>query len=240
MLFGGPVRPLHGGYPDNARWHSGLPVSAFAAAESSGEEADWGGGPPTVTSTSQAQSDAPVDEGQAKGSEQNTISPSAEGSVSPPAASQWRDKREGRVIHQEFTKRDDIGCCSVYQSNWGGKRSALLMNLHIAYDIIGENPANVLTAQEVDEEFIELMQDPSRFDEGVWKRLEVRHKAESVRNAAPWVVSTGVENPKPGSRPAGTVIVAARSTLCRSIDRLEWVKFFDGTYKDGKKSRVRR
>ena len=200
----------------------------------------------TATASSQAESDATA--GNPAGDQQNesTAAPASAGvRVSAALTANSARGRGGRQICQEFLKRDDIGSLSICQANWGGERKAATMNLHTAHDIIAKSPANVFTAQEVDQPFIRLMAEPSKYagrsvrqwlpqDDASTDVEELKAKANEIRSAIPWIVVSGIEKAPAGAgEPPGTCIVAARSSMCRSIDILYWKKTFDGTYKDG-------
>ena len=68
----------------------------------------------------------------------------------------------GRVVHQPYDRRDDMGFFGIYMGNLSGHRRLKLVNDHIAADLIARNPAQVLIAQEVDPHFIECLRETPR------------------------------------------------------------------------------
>ena len=152
----------------------------------------------------------------------------------------------GRLVQHPYLQRDDVGSYGVYVGNWSGRRKLAVINDHIAADLIARNPAQILIAQEVDQQFIKALRDPESSKEAksaphVVKGQDTptvvgegkgRNYNERPRNLNQWHVATGTEGD--GSE-ASTLIVAARSPLAISCTRVEWQKKFHCTYKKGGK-----
>ena len=64
----------------------------------------------------------------------------------------------GRTPWSPHSERTDVGWLSLYQGNWGGKRTNKVLSEHITNDAIKRNPCHFLVAQEVDEDTCTLME----------------------------------------------------------------------------------
>ena len=155
-------------------------------------------------------------------------------SAAAPAAA---GKASSRTINEPFRTRGDVGSFAVYQGNWGGRRSLELLRDHIFSDIVLRCPANILCAQEVDKEFIQLLKNPSTSlkKSPKWvpksEAAAVAAKREEIQNASAWHVVHGDE----GGSNLGTCIVAVRASVAREIQLVEWRRIADGQYKNAKK-----
>ena len=58
-----------------------------------------------------------------------------------------------RTVVDSYGCRKDVGCCGVYNGNWGGNRLAVLQR-HVDVDIAEGAPCHIVTAQEVDPAFV--------------------------------------------------------------------------------------
>ena len=125
------------------------------------------------------------------------------------AASAVAERSSSRAIHTPYGSRDDVGPFGVYQGNWGGRRRAVALRHHIIEDIVQKCPAHILCAQEVDKEFIRVLQDS-------------------------WHVVYGKEGTKDK-----TCIVAVKASVAAEVQLVEWRKIPDGRYKDKKKNGIR-
>ena len=146
----------------------------------------------------------------------------------------------GRMVHNPFRARDDVGGYGVYVGNWSGRRKLAVINDHIAADLIARNPAQILIAQEVDEKFIAALLDPESSSEARSAPHPVagqntptvvgssRNYDERPQCLKKWHVAKGSEGD--GSQ-ASTLIVAARSSLAKSSTVVEWQKMFHSSYK---------
>ena len=154
----------------------------------------------------------------------------------------------GRLVHNPFPERDDVGRYGVYIGNWSGRRKLAVINNHIAADLIARNPAQILIAQEVDQQFIKALRDPESSQEAksephwvegqdtptVVGEGKGRNYAERPLNLKQWHVAAGSEG---DGSDASTLIVAARSPLAKSCTVLEWQKMFHQRYRNRGKER---
>ena len=51
-----------------------------------------------------------------------------------------------RPVIDSYSSRTDVGCCGVYNGNWGGNRLAVLQR-HVDVDIAEGAPCHIVTAQ---------------------------------------------------------------------------------------------
>ena len=151
----------------------------------------------------------------------------------------WSD---GREVIAPYRSRGDIGHFGIYLGNWSGRRKLRVINDHIGADLIARNAAQVMMAQEVDQQFIEALRDPTSSPEAMSAPHVVvgqdtptvvgfrqgRNYSERPVNLMPWFVIEGAEGED--SR-ATTLIIAARSTLAQSSTMVEWNKIFHTQYK---------
>ena len=150
----------------------------------------------------------------------------------------------GRLVQNPYLLREDVGSYGVYVGNWSGRRKLAVINDHIAADLIARNPAQILIAQEVDQQFIKALRDPESSKEAKsaphWVEGQDtptvvgdgkgRNYAERPQNLKQWHVAVGSEGD--GSE-ASTLIVAARSPLAKSSTVVEWQKMFHTRYRHG-------
>ena len=149
-----------------------------------------------------------------------------------------RDK--SRFVHTPHGSRDDIGSFGVYQGNWGGRRKSVSLRNHIIDDIVVKNPAHILCAQEVDQEFIGVLQDPAIGATPIPKRVYRTKtdaaadvaRSQNLKNAVKWHVVYGDEGEGSGDK---TCIIAVKESVAAEVELLEWRKIPDGRYKDKKK-----
>ena len=134
---------------------------------------------------------------------------------------------------EEYLQRDDIGSFGVYQGNWSGWRKEKEVRAHIFQDIVLRCPGNVLMAQEVDLEFIDLLRDPAKHAGGQARWVPKSQaaaeaaKAQQLRDAPPWRVVHGDEG---NGGWKGTCIIAARACVATEVQLVEWRKIPDGKY----------
>ena len=149
---------------------------------------------------------------------------------------------DGREVIAPYRSRDDIGHFGLYLGNWSGRRKLQVINDHIGADLIARNAAQVMMAQEVDQQFIDALRSPTSSREAMSAPHVVvgqdtptvvgfrqgRNYSERPVNLKPWFVIEGAEGED--SR-ATTLIIAARSTLAQSSTMVEWNKMFHTQYK---------
>jgi hypothetical protein len=114
--------------------------------------------------------------------------------------------RPHRNVVESYSARDDVGCVSIYQGNWVGNRSAL-MQKHVDADIAEGAPCHIVTAQEVDPNFVNRMQSVTESGQLTWH-----------------VVALDPEDHK-------TCIIAARRSWATEVRVLERHVTNDGEYK---------
>ena len=68
---------------------------------------------------------------------------------------------DGRKVIAPYRSRDDIGHFGIYLGNWSGRRKLQVINDHIGADLIARNAAQVMMAQEVDQQFIDALRSPT-------------------------------------------------------------------------------
>ena len=114
--------------------------------------------------------------------------------------------------------------------NWSGRRKLQLVNDHIAADLVVRNPAQILLAQEVDNKFIETLQDPMNSSEAQSTPMEVAGQdtpavagmganyRDRAVNFTPWHVAV---DPNDDGRQAASLIVAARSSRAKASTVVE-------------------
>ena len=149
----------------------------------------------------------------------------------------------GRVVHNPYSHRDDVGAYGIYVGNWSGRRKLQVVNNHIAADLVARNPAQVILAQEVDRDFVKTLGDPEGSKEATSAVHPVegqttpsvvgegkgRNYGEREMDLRPWHVCAPTEGQSGLSQ--STLIIAARSTLASSIATLDWQKIFHRDYK---------
>ena len=130
-----------------------------------------------------------------------------------PAAEGYR-----RQVIDSYSSRTDVGCCGVYNGNWGGNRQAVLQR-HVNSDIAEGAPCHIVTAQEVDPAFVnKMMTVRERSGQLKWHVLALDHGDNK------------------------TVIIAARRSFASAVQMCERHVTNDGEYKvkGGKNSNKRR
>ena len=110
----------------------------------------------------------------------------------------------GRDVLNPFSKRCEVGSFGLNEANWGGARRWVSPHNQMEKDLIAEGPFQVITAQEVDKTFAVKLAD-SNVGGG-------------------WMVVTGDEESK-------TLLIGARASLAREVNRLEWHRLVDGEYR---------
>ena len=132
----------------------------------------------------------------------------------------------GRIVRQPYLRRRDIGSFGLYVGNWGGRSRMDLVNTHLYHDLVLRNPAQVLAAQEVDEDFARLLWNPTSQRFGPLAPASTLVEREAVADG--WVVLRGDEGP--GSE-GKSLMIAARKSLCKEIRLRRWEKRFDAKYR---------
>ena len=134
-----------------------------------------------------------------------------------------------REPNAPYMERDDIGKIAIYQGNWGGRSSDAKTRHHIFTDIIVKNPGTIITAQEVDFEFIELLRHPQTRSDWRPKQEWMTKQDKQAFDMAGWHVAQGDESPESTSL-TGTCIIAAKNTLATEVHLLEWALIQDAPY----------
>ena len=178
--------------------------------------------------------------------EEEEVTHGCEGSGTQGAgASGWGVWCGSRPVRFPFQDRTDVRCWAMYCGNWGGRRREQWLNEHIAADIVARCPAQVLIAQEVDEEFVRALKEPRSSREaqstprpaihvrGVEQGKGVNYE-ERVMNLTPWHVAFGDEGEGSDSP---SLLIAARSSLARACRQVTWEKIYHRAYKYRKKDR---
>ena len=115
-------------------------------------------------------------------------------------------RSSSRVIHTPRGSREDIGSFGVYQGNWGGRRKEVSLRNHIVEDIVLKCPAHILCAQEVDQEFIRVLQDPAtgykKSRRGWRRRMQPRSRRERRHSRTQYPGSSSTEKKALETRPA--------------------------------------
>ena len=178
--------------------------------------------------------------------------------ASATAGSEKSGQGQFRTPQAPHCERDDVGWMSVYQGNWGGKRTNKQLAQHIITDVIKENPCHIVVAQEVDQDTEQVMRDvinpegrpplyapamagqassPSAASytaASATAELASSSAASATAVQPMWIVAVGVEEGN-----AKTNLVAARSTFATDVKILEWHKTTDGTYKAKTKGKTK-
>ena len=155
-----------------------------------------------------------------------------------------------REVLAPYLQRDDVGSVGVYIGNWSGRRRKQVINDHIAADLIARNAAQIMMAQEVDQQFIQALLDPSSSAEAqsAPARIEGQSSptivgkgqgstyAERPVNLAPWYVA--LHDAEGDESQASTLLIAARSTFAKSSTAVEWHKMYHNSYKRNGKSHL--
>ena len=132
----------------------------------------------------------------------------------------------GRIVKRPYLRRKDIGSFGLYAGNWGGRSRMDLVNTHLYHDLVLRNPAQVLVAQEVDEDFARLLEDPTSQRFGPVPPSSAL--AERDASGDHWLVLRGDEGP--GSE-GKSLLIAGRKSLCKELRLRRWEKRFDGKYR---------
>jgi hypothetical protein len=111
-----------------------------------------------------------------------------------------------RKVVESYGSRPDVGCCGVYNGNWGGNRLAVLLR-HVDVDIAEGAPCHIVTAQEVDPACVHKMQTVRESDQLMWH-----------------VLALDSEDHK-------TCIIASRRSFATDVRMLEKHVTHDGEYK---------
>jgi len=132
----------------------------------------------------------------------------------------------GRIVKRPYRRRNDIGSFGLYAGNWGGRSRMDLVNTHLYHDLVLRNPAQVLVAQEVDDDFAALLKDPKsrRFA----PLPPSSALAERDASSDPWMVLRGDEGPGSDGK---SLLIAGRKSLCKELQLRRWEKRFDAKYR---------
>ena len=122
----------------------------------------------------------------------------------------------GRVVKKDYNKRTDVGCIGILSGNWGGNRTAAAVQRHMNDDL-RRGPATIIILQEAHPDVIETLSSPS---------VEGEASADNVldrRSAYQYSCLRGNED-------GNSLLVAGRSTVVDSVEKIKWVKRLDGHY----------
>ena len=120
----------------------------------------------------------------------------------------------GRIVKWPYRRRKDIGSFGLYAGNWG---------VRCRIDLVRRHPAQVLVAEEVDEDFARLLQDPTSQRLGPVPPSSAL--AEREASGHHWMVLRGDEGPTSDGK---SLRIAAKKSLCRELTLRRWEKRLDG------------